>query len=85
MTARLLTGLEAVLQTDGAVEDQGTGLGVSGIGAEVTHTQELEAVSSLCLGQRGLYLGLLQNLQRAGIQAVQEVLIAALLHRMKRN
>ena len=55
----LLAGLEAVLQADSAVEDQRARLGILGIGAEVTHTQELEAVSSLCFGQRGLYLSLL--------------------------
>ena len=80
--------LEAFLQADAAVEHQMFGTGVLVIQAEVAQTHELEGRSglalllgllvSLSLGlDTGLHLAALQDFQRVGIQAINEVLIGA--------
>ena len=84
----LLFGLlfEAILQADAAVEHRMARLGILVIQAEVAQTHELVAGSRLSAlvafgvavrggGQTGLHLAVRQDLQRAGIQALDEVLV----------
>ena len=70
----LLTGLEAVLQADGAVEYQMLGGGVLAVGGKVALTHELIALAGLSADQGGFHLTAGQNLQRIRIQAGQEIL-----------
>src|SRR5699024_1162890 len=52
------------------------GLGVLVVGAEIALPQELEGGGSLHVGQAGLHLGVGEHLQGAGVEAVQEILVA---------
>ena len=62
-----------VFEGEGAVEDQIARSGV-GIEAEVADALELEAVLQLGVGERGLQLGAGEDLQRVGVEIVEDVL-----------
>ena len=49
--------------------------GILAVGAEVALAHELEVVAGLCTAQGGLHLAAGKDLQRVGIQALQEVLV----------
>ena len=74
---------EAVLEGDGAVEDQMAGLSVAVIKAEVALTHELQAGGVLTLfghghfGEAVLDLAAGEDVQAVGIEIVEEVLIRA--------
>jgi len=70
----LLSGLEAVLQADGAVEDQMRRGGILAVGAEVAQTHKLEGSRCLGIFQSPFYLTTSQNFQRIGVQAGDEIL-----------
>ncbi len=74
----LLAGLEAVLQADRTVEHQMVSSAVLAVGAEVTKTHELIGSGSLCILQAGLHLTALEDLQRVGVQAGNEVLAGSI-------
>lgn len=74
---------EAVLEGDGAVEDQMAGLCVAVIKAEVALTHELQTSGVLTLfghghlGEAVLDLAAGEDVQAVGIEIVEEVLIRA--------
>ena len=74
---------EAVLEGDGAVEDQMAGGGVAVIETEIALAHELEALGVLAVlrhrdfGKAGLYLAIGQYAQALGIEIIQEVLVGA--------
>lgn len=70
-------GLKPSFRLTARLNTNAPGLGVLGVGAEIAQAEELEPVGRLGGGQRGLQLAALQHLQRAGVQAVQEVLVPA--------
>ena len=72
--AGLLSGLEAVLQADGAVEDQVLRGGILAVRAEVAQAHELVGFRGFGASQRGLCLAVGEHLQRVGVQAGQKIL-----------
>ena len=68
----LFSGLEAVLQADAAVEYQMLGGRILAVGAEVTQTHELIAVTGLGILQCGFDLTSGEDLQRIGIQILNQ-------------
>ena len=70
----LFCGFEAVLQTDGTVEDQMVSGRILGVRAEITQTHELEGGRCLGILQTGFYLTTGENLQRVGVQTGKEIL-----------
>ena len=59
--------LKSVFESNGAVKNKVFGSGILAVGAEVTHTQELEAVGGLCIAEHILNLGAGENFQRIGV------------------
>ena len=73
-SCNLLTGLEAVLQADAAVEYQMAGCGVLAVGAEIAQTHELEAHGSLGACKACFHLTAGEDFQRVGVQAGEVIL-----------
>ncbi len=76
--ACLLTGLERILQADGAVEHQMIFGRILAVGTEVAQTHELVGSGSFGIAQAGLHLTAGEDFQRVGVHASKEILASGI-------